>query len=329
MKINIIYIIWFAALSGFLYIAKDLKNQSGQQLFGIAETEGQTMKIESAVFVQKCKVATGKQVRKGDTLLVLFRSDLDKRTTDKITELNQLTVERDANNVAVVKDWEVFSLKQTARISELNAQIKLLENEIKLQNNLKQAISEGKVSDTSSKQQQINALYETIRQVNIQTQEQQQVFDSQRISNNNISASRAKQVQNELGFIGKERLKLVLFAPFDGFIEQVYVTENEIVPNYKDLLKINPQVPNKIIGFIHESLNIPYRIGDTVLLSSTVRPTIKLSAQLIGASPKLVELPFRLRKFTEIKAWGREIYINLPPNNDFYIGEKISIQIKR
>lgn len=320
---------WFSALVGFLMIAKNLKNQSAQQLFGIAETEGQTLKIEAAVYVQKNKVATGMQVRKGDTLLILYRSDLDKRTTDKLTELKQLSVERDANNIAVDKDSEVFALKQAARLSDLGAQIRLLENEIKLQNNLKQAISEGKISDNTLKQQEINELNEAIKQTQKQTEQQKQVFDSQRISNNNISATKAQQVQNELGYIGKERLKLVLFAPFDGFVEQVFVTENEIVPSYKDLMKLNPKVPNKIIGFIHESLNIPYRLGDTVLLSSTVRPNISLRAQLIGASPKLVELPFRLRKFTEIKAWGREIYINLPSNNEFFIGEKISIQLKR
>jgi hypothetical protein len=34
----------------------------------------------------------------------------------------------------------------------------------------------------------------------------------------------------------------------------------------------------------------------------------------------------RLRRYEEVKTWGREIYIQLPLGNDFYIGEKIMIK---
>jgi hypothetical protein len=40
-----------------------------------------------------------------------------------------------------------------------------------------------------------------------------------------------------------------------------------------------------------------------------------------------VELPTRLRKNPEIKAWGREIYIDLSVENPFFIGEKIRIEL--
>lgn len=326
MKFNILYLFWFIALGAFFFIAKGLQQQSGQQLFGIAETEGRTLKLEYSVFVQKNLVKPGLQVKKGDTLMVLFRSELDNRTTEKVTELNQLEVERAAKNTATDKDTELFQVRQTARIAELQAQIKVLQSEIALQENLRKAISESTTSTNNNvKIQEIKTLEEAIHQANIQTAEQTKVFDSQRISNNTISASRAKQIQNQLGFIGKERLKLVLLAPYDGFVEQVFALENEIAPSFKDLVVINPSSPNKVVGFVHESLNIQYRLGDTVILSSSLRPTVTYKSQLVGVSPKLVELPFRLRKFIEIKTWGRELYINLPTKNDFFIGEKIVV----
>jgi hypothetical protein len=43
----------------------------------------------------------------------------------------------------------------------------------------------------------------------------------------------------------------------------------------------------------------------------------------------MVELPIRLRKSAEIKSWGREVYVQLPPNNSFYIGEKIMLRLGR
>jgi hypothetical protein len=41
----------------------------------------------------------------------------------------------------------------------------------------------------------------------------------------------------------------------------------------------------------------------------------------------MTELPLRLRKFIEMRSWGREVYIGLPPENRFYISEKITINL--
>ena len=109
-----------------------------------------------SVFVQKSLVKAGQQVRKGDTLMVLFRSELDNRTTEKITELNQLEVERAAKNTATDRDSEIFQVRQTARIAELQAQIKVLQSEIALQENLRKAISEGTTSTNNNVKIQFN-----------------------------------------------------------------------------------------------------------------------------------------------------------------------------
>jgi multidrug resistance efflux pump len=329
MRFNLLYLFWAIAFGVVFLIAQRLREQSGQQLFGIAETEGQLTKVEYPVFVQKCLIKVGQQVKKGDTLFVLFRTELDKRTTENLTELHQIEVERTTKNTILDKDIEVFNARQVAHISELQAQINVLRSEITIQNTLKQAIAEGTPPNNNVKEQEIKGLEESIKQVEVQRQEQKKLFDSQRLSTNSISAARVQQIQNELNFITKEKAKLIVYASCDGFVEQVFVTMNELVSSYQDLVKINPYQPNKVTGFIHESLNIPYRLGDTVTISSFIRPTVRYKAQLVGVSPKLVELPFRLRRNSEVKAWGREVYINVPFKNDFFIGEKILIQLKK
>jgi multidrug resistance efflux pump len=328
MKINILYIFWGLALLLFFYIGRHLYEQSSHQLFGIAETEGQIIKTEYDVFIQKNYIKAGQKVKKGDTLLLLWRSDIDERTTRKLAEMNQIEVEKAAKNATLSKEKEILAAKQTALLTELQSKIKVLQSEIAVQKNIREALGDGKTSNNTIKEQEIKAIEDDIKQANFQYLEQLKLFDNQLVGNNNISTSKITQLQKELGFIDKERSKLVLLAPCDGFVEQVYVAENEIAQGFKDLLKINPYQPNKVIGFIHESVNIPYRLGDTVTLISSQRPEVTYRALLVGVSPKLVELPFRLRKFAEVKAWGREIYINLPPQNIFFIGEKVIIQMK-
>jgi hypothetical protein len=120
----------------------------------------------------------------------------------------------------------------------------------------------------------------------------------------------------------------VLLAPSDGYVQQVGATINELVPSFRELFRISPRKPDKVIGFLHESAEVPFQLGDTVLLSSMSRVEISSVAVLNGVSPKLVELPFRLRKFTELRTWGREVYIQLPVDNPFFIGEKILITVR-
>jgi multidrug resistance efflux pump len=329
MKFNLLYLIWLLALGGFLYIAQHLKTQSGQQLFGIAEAEGKNIKVDFPAVVQQCRIRAGQQVRKGDTVLVLFRGELDQKTTLKSSELQQIETERDVKSNIVAKEMELFVARQNARIADLQAQIRVIESEINAQNNLKDFIGSGKTVDNNIKLQEIKTLEEAIRQANLQTIEQRKVFDNQQVGNNSVSAAKAKQLNEELAFIGKEKIKLILVAPCDGFIEQVFVANGEVCDAYKDLYKINPFQPTKIIGFIHESLNMNYRLGDTVTLQSFTRPDVRSKAILTSISPKLVELPYRLRRNAEIKSWGREVYVNLPLENQFFIGEKIQLRLQQ
>ena len=99
------------------------------------------------------------------------------------------------------------------------------------------------------------------------------------------------------------------------------------MPAFRELFRISPRNPDRVIGFLHESAEVPFQLGDTVTLASMGRIGVSSLAALHGVSPKLVELPFRLRKFTELRTWGREVYIQLPADNPFFIGEKILITV--
>ncbi len=71
-----------------------------------------------------------------------------------------------------------------------------------------------------------------------------------------------------------------------------------------------------------------YPLYLTIEVDVVRRPSVKANAVLIGSSPQLVELPTRLRKLQTVSSWGRELYINLPAQNDFFIGEKMIVRIK-
>lgn len=330
MKINFLYVVWLIALLMCFVIVYQFAGQTQHTFFGTAESEGQILNYEHSVLVEKIYVHTGDQVKQGDTLAVFMRSDLDRTASDKTNEIKQYEVEKTTKRHTIQREIDVLRAKRAALVSELESQIKMINTEEGIQSALKEAMGDKDKTSTKSnlKNEKIASLKELINQTERQIREQNQLLNEQINANESVYDAKVAQVQEEIGFLDKERDRLTLLSPIDGFVENVGIVKHEIAPQYKELIRLNPKLPNKVRGFISESAELVYRLGDTVELTSSTRPNIVSKGVLIGSSPQLVELPFRLRKLTEVRAWGREIYIRMPLTNDFFIGEKIIISIE-
>ena len=331
IKVNPLYVLWFLAVCCSMWIASAFIVHTEDTFFGSAESEGQTLSFEHPVLVERVYVQTGNQVRKGDTLAVCLRSDLDKNAVDKSSEIKQFEIEKQSKSASLQQEVSVLKARKVALVSELEAQIRLIKTEEGIQSALKEAINgaDHKVASHSSnlKTERIQALQESINQTEKQIQQQVALLSQQLNASENIYAAKVEQAQEQMSFIEKDRKHLVLIAPIDGFVENVSAIAKEVAPQYKELIKLNPNRPNKIRGFIHESTEMNYHLGDTVLVSSILRQNIATKGVILGSSPQLVELPLRLRKFTTRSAWGREIYVKLIKSSDLFISEKVLVTI--
>ena len=330
MKINFLFIVWLIALITCFVIVYKFAGQTQNTFFGTAESESQILNYEHPVLVEKIYVHTGDQVKQGDTLAVFMRSDLDRTASDKSNEIKQYEVEKTTKSNTIQREIDVLRAKRAGLVSELESQIKMINTEDGIQSALKEAMGDKDKSAHKSnlKNEKIVSLKELIKQAERQIREQGQLLNEQINANESVYDAKVAQVKEEIGFLDKERDRLTLLSPIDGFVENVGIVKHEIAPQYKELIRLNPKLPNKVRGFISESAELVYRLGDTVELTSSTRSHIVSKGVLIGSSPQLVELPFRLRKLTEVRAWGREIYIRMPLTNDFFIGEKIIISIE-
>jgi hypothetical protein len=264
----------------------------------------------------------------GDTLAICYRSEIDRQTTDKLGDIETFEVEKKAKSNLLDEELTVLKVRHTARLSELQSQIKIIETEEQIQSNIKQLIGERQSNEptlNTLKAAKIAAIEDEIRQIERQNKEQQSQIEAQRTANQWVINTKVAHVKKEMSMLKKERERLILLSPINGFVENVSIVKNEMTPQYKELFKLNPKTSNRIRGFIHESANVVYTLGDTVKLTSAARPTVISKGVLIGSSPQLVELPTRLRKVPELRTWGREIYIKIPDTTQFFIGEKIVI----
>jgi multidrug resistance efflux pump len=329
-KIDPLHLLWSGAALSSLWIVSTFMIQSEDTFFGSAESEGQTMSFEHPVFIEKVYVQVGNQVKKGDTLAVCLRSDLDKNAVDKSGEIRQFEIEKETKSASIQQELSILKARKVALVSELQAQIRMIKTEDGIQSALKEAIGGAKTEANSSnlKTEKIRAIKESINQTESQIQQQVALLSQQLNANESIYNAKVEQAQSQMSFIEKDKQHLVLLAPIDGFVENVAAIAHEVAPQYKELVKLNPNNPNKVRGFIHESTEMHFHLGDTVQVASVLRENAVGKGVIIGSSPQLVELPLRLRKFTTRSAWGREIYVKLIRKCDLFISEKVIVTVK-
>lgn len=328
MKVNILYVFWVFLLVTAVWLITRFNNTSQTTLFGSAETQGQILNYEYSVLVRKIYVRAGDFVHKGDTLMLLARPELDKEKTLKTNEIQVNIAENQAKSQNVNKELERLSTELASKVNELKSQIQLLESEERTQAAIRLVVENGKNEGNKSiLVEKINTLKTAIRVEEERYKVLSHELNQQRVVETSVSETKKNSVKQQINFLDEAKGRLILIAPIEGYIETVLAFENEIAPQYKELIKLNSKQPNMVKGFLPEGANVMYQLGDSVDLRSSTRPNMITKGILVGGTPQIVELPDRLTKFDKFKSWGRELYVKLPPNNDFFVGEKIIITI--
>ncbi|HMX51628.1 MAG TPA: HlyD family efflux transporter periplasmic adaptor subunit, partial [Cyclobacteriaceae bacterium] len=142
----------------------------------------------------------------------------------------------------------------------------------------------------------------------------------QQLLNNQI-----KLLEQELDLLKTERSNLVKYASSDGVVTSVYVKPGEQVSSYTELLAITPVRPTTVIGYLAGKNNNTFVVGDSVRVSAYGNGSIRITGRVIGYGA-VTQLPDILQKSTAVKAFGREVFIEIPPSNNFTNGEKVLIR---
>jgi len=328
MRFNVLYILFPAAIFACLWIARDFQGKQGSTFFGIAETEPRILNFDHDIAIREVFVQPGDKIKEGDTLAVFYRADLDASEYIRQREMLRNETERVNARHILEMEKEVVQAKLQADLRELTTEIKLLHTEDSIM-----MVYRGNLYGQSTPQEnkvikeRIDGLQKQMLDAKQQAADELLVLSAKISAGDNMAAVEASKLQGQLTMIQSERERLVLLSPISGYVEDIYFTVNALVPAHKDLVKINPDSPNKIIGFIHEMNEVPLSIGRHVELTSFNRPEIVTRGIIVGVNPKMTELPLRLRKFIDLRSWGREVYISLPEINSFYISEKVNITL--
>ncbi len=112
----------------------------------------------------------------------------------------------------------------------------------------------------------------------------------------------------------------------DGVIENVFVKDGEQVSSYTPLLSVTPLRPTTVIGYLVGTKTKEYEVGATVSVKAYGSPSANpVPGKVIGYG-SVSELPEILQKSTAVKAFGREVFIEVSSDNEFANGQKVLIR---
>jgi len=326
MKINSFYVLVLLMTVGLLFLTKKLYNGSGKSWVGVAESRDYTITSEKQATVNFIHVVQGQEIKAGDTLIELssqvLKQDIEKLENRIVT----LQSEKLEKQNLVKSEIELMSSSTSIEVSQLEQEVKQAESELRLNKSLTTDIK------VNSGQQQLSPLEEKIKslkeEIALHKQSLQIKIKDLNVKNNTdqtILQNQIQLLQNELSFLKTEKLGLVKVAPSDGVVESVPIKQGEEVDAYTNLISILPKNPTSVIGYLQAEKENP-AIGTKVQL-------IGYEARWKGAEGKVIgygaitELPEILQKSTAVKAFGKEIFIELPARNDFSTGEKLLIRL--
>lgn len=324
---NWFYWLIVVLFAGMLFINNRYFKGSGHSSVGVTYAKEYKINAEKSAIIKTIPVVPGQEVKAGELLVELTSQPLEidiDRLTNRIMVLRSEVAEKTklaASEIAYMK------AEQGVEIEEINAEINQAESEYQLNRQLTKEFASAK--DTT--RAMVNPLDVKISALKRQKSKREEAVSikvkdilqeketDQRLLENQISL-----LNRELELLHEERKKLSKFATSDGVIGSVYVKDGEQVDAFNALLSVNPKHPTTVVGYqVGKKESLP--VGSEVSVQSYEHSRMLASGKVIGYG-SVVELPEILQKSTAVKAFGREVFIEISAKNDFATGEKVLIR---
>ncbi len=328
--INWFYGLIVVVFAAMIWISGKYFRGSDYSSIGITEVKEYRINSERSGLIQSVRVVPGQQVKSGELLVDLTSAELEMNIEKTTNRIILLKAEQQSKSKLIQAQVDYLYADQGIPLEEIETEIEQAKSEIQLNKKLTKELATN--SDTSVWNDADNPLRVKLNSLNKQkikykqaikikeTDIRQEGFIDQQQLINQI-----KLLEQELELLKTEKSKLVKYANADGVVKSVYIKPGEQISSFTPLLSITPVHPTTVIGYLAGKNNNAFAVGDSVRVSAYGNGSIKITGKVIGYGA-VTELPDILQKSTAVKAFGREIFIEIPAANKFANGEKVLIR---
>ena len=323
---NWFYAFVLALMGVLLIVSVKFFQGSGYSSIGLTQANEYKLNAERASVVKSLHVVPGQQIKAGDLLLELSSSELDieiGKLTNRIDVLRSEQIEKaklSSSDIAFVR------AEQQIEIEKVNSELLEAEGELRLNQQLTKNFTNS--TDTANANDPIRVRINALRQQKKKLEEATNIKSAAISQGDRTEQELLKNqiilLEKELEILNTERKGLKKFASADGVVGNVYVKSGEQIESFTPLLSINPVHPVSVTGYlVGNKKELP--VGTTVNVQSFDHKTNTTPGKIIGYGAVVV-LPEILQKSTAVKAFGREVFVEVDPRNNFANGEKVLIR---
>ena len=327
-KVNLYYIAILLVALGLIWLLTP-ESQADSSFYGFADNLETEINFHFPVLVEEILVKSGEEVDEGTPMIRL------RRTQSK--ESPQL---QSFETAKMQQEWQLWKQKKQAEIDairmeqsltgdKLDREIAQTEREMKSVQKLGDTISWLRDMDaTVSLREEREKLLEE-KSMKMKAYDQQvAAIENELLLGTAPFRTALESIRAQSAFEARLDSQFVeIKAPVRGVIGDLQCRENEHIPAFKTLLTFYEPHPTIVRGFIHEDLHMEVQLNDVFLVSSLKLPDVVYPGKVIGMGSRIVEIPTRLRKFPQVKTYGREITLEIPSDNIFLQKEKVGLRI--
>lgn len=325
-KVNWFYVFIAVLLCSMLFVSAKYFRGNGVATIGLAATQDYKINSEKPTLVKAVHAVPGQQVKGGDLLIELTSQELDAQIAKLNNQITTLKLERVEKSKLALAQISYIQAQNSIVQEELDAELQQAQSQVKMNDRL------AKEFVPSSTEQSESPLL--IKAKSLQEQKKKQseaaeikVKDVKQISSTEqyVLGNQIELQENELRLLKETNAKLNKYATGPGVIQNVLVKAGEQVSAFTPLMNINPQHPTMVIVYQVGTSQQRFLIGQEVTVSHYDRPSQLIKGKVIGYG-SVMALPDILQKSTAVKAFGQEVFIELPADNQLANGEKVLVR---
>lgn len=320
-------LVWLAAVAAVAGITWFFHG-SRQDFRGIAEDEKLSVASESGVELLALHVQPGAIVHAGDTLVRLRNAELSMRIASIQRAIEGASGEANLNRSESMRRVGELRTSFSARKSELQSQIRILTEQSARNRSLVsgfQGMGIRSEPDTAGIEERIRTLKEQLSVEEAGVQSQIALLEGSKGDIDRLALAKNDALRKELSLLRDEEKKLVILAAASGVVDSVRFRPGEKVSPFSPILRISGQKPSRVRGYILEQVRSDIGVGDSVCVSSIGMRPAKVRGIVVGVGARVMELPPRLWKVPNYPLWGREVIVQIEPENPLLLGEQVHV----
>ena len=327
-KFNLVYLLFFLVI-GVIWQLNTRYGKHTVMFYGFAETKETEINLDHPVEVNRLFVTPGQKVKKGELLAEVTHSTFGLKLNNISHSMDELRLEENIFKADIRSSISRLEAQKVAKESELNSQIRQLETEIEVNRSLLEGLKSIDISEATvnPRETKIASLREELELVVKPLEVQIARLNEELTSPNSPKRIQIRKLKEDQKFYTEEKDGLSIFAPKDGLIGNIYCKEKENISSFNTLISFYEENPTMVKGYVHENLILEVAVGDTIEAISTQHPEHKCQGVITGLVSRIVEIPERLRKNPDLKTYGREVLISIPPSNFFLQKEKVMLNL--